>query len=282
MQKVVGSNPIIRFARNPLQTARFSRFSGRAEPYGRGLESGLVWNEPRRNRGLVRSPLSTARSPRAARRQTSGTRAWVSGARSKAGPQSRHRTSTRHPFFGPAAVRTEPRFASRSGRRGHERSCLHWRDTVAKLAAKRGGVMAQEHDLPLEAYHRAGVRDHEWESRRLQNGLLAQGRCDTLEPVRTSRTGLGRGLGKLDRAAAKYRDGEVVGFENVSTVITSDLAYTVEIESYRARVGGAAEMTPVAVRVTTVFRREDDAWKVTHRHADPITAPRPAESVIAR
>jgi ketosteroid isomerase-like protein len=65
-------------------------------------------------------------------------------------------------------------------------------------------------------------------------------------------------------------------------VITSDLAYKVEIESYRARVGGAAEMTPVAVRVTTVFRREDDAWKVTHRHADPITAPRPAESVIAR
>jgi hypothetical protein len=28
MQKVVGSNPIIRFARNPLQTARFSRFAG--------------------------------------------------------------------------------------------------------------------------------------------------------------------------------------------------------------------------------------------------------------
>ena len=37
-----------------------------------------------------------------------------------------------------------------------------------------------------------------------------------------------------------------------------------------------------AVRVTTVFRREDGAWKVTHRHADPITGPRPAKSVIAR
>ena len=85
---------------------------------------------------------------------------------------------------------------------------------------------------------------------------------------------------RLDGAAANYRDGEVVGFDNMSTVVTPDLAYTVEIESYRARVGGAAELTPVAVRVTTVFRREDGIWMVTHRHADPITAPRPPKSVI--
>ena len=75
---------------------------------------------------------------------------------------------------------------------------------------------------------------------------------------------------------------EVVGFENVSTVVTQDLAYTLEIESYRARVGGASELTPIALRVTTVFRREDGIWKVTHRHADPITGPRPGESVIQR
>lgn len=86
----------------------------------------------------------------------------------------------------------------------------------------------------------------------------------------------------MDRAAKNYRDGEVIGFENVSTVITPELAYTVEIESYRARVGRAADIAPVAVRVTTVYRREDGAWKVMHRHADPITGPRPAESVIAK
>jgi ketosteroid isomerase-like protein len=84
----------------------------------------------------------------------------------------------------------------------------------------------------------------------------------------------------LDRAAEKYRDGEVVGFENVSTVVTADLAYIVEIESYRARVGGAEEIAPVAVRVTTVFRREDGAWRVVHRHADPITTSRPPDSVV--
>jgi ketosteroid isomerase-like protein len=84
----------------------------------------------------------------------------------------------------------------------------------------------------------------------------------------------------LDGAAASYRDGQAVGVENISTVVTRDLAYTLEIESYRARVGGAEEIAPVAVRVTTVFRREDGAWKGVHRHADPITTPRPPDSVI--
>jgi ketosteroid isomerase-like protein len=84
----------------------------------------------------------------------------------------------------------------------------------------------------------------------------------------------------LDRAAENYQDGEAVGFENVSTVITPDLAYTVELESYRARVGGAEQLAPVSVRVTTGFRREDGVWKVVHRHADAITAQREPESVI--
>jgi ketosteroid isomerase-like protein len=54
-------------------------------------------------------------------------------------------------------------------------------------------------------------------------------------------------------------------------VVTPELAYTVEIERARTRVGGGAELVPVAIRVTSVFRREDGQWKVVHRHADPIT-----------
>lgn len=141
--------------------------------------------------------------------------------------------------------------------------------------------MAQQHDLPLEEYHRAGLE--------ITNGnpdvykTLYSRRDDVTlaNPFGPPARGWSDVSATLDRAATNYRDGEVVGFENVSTVVTPELAYTLEIESYRARVGGAAEMTPVAVRVTTVFRREDGAWKVMHRHADPITAPRPPESVIA-
>jgi ketosteroid isomerase-like protein len=85
----------------------------------------------------------------------------------------------------------------------------------------------------------------------------------------------------LDRASQRFRDGDVVGFENLTTVITPELAYIVEIESFRVRVDGADEMSPVAVRVTTIFRREDDAWKVVLRHADPTVAPRPPGSVFS-
>jgi ketosteroid isomerase-like protein len=54
----------------------------------------------------------------------------------------------------------------------------------------------------------------------------------------------------------------------------------VEIERGEAKIGGSEEMTPWALRVTMIFRPEDGEWKVVHRHADPITTPRPAESVI--
>jgi ketosteroid isomerase-like protein len=53
-----------------------------------------------------------------------------------------------------------------------------------------------------------------------------------------------------------------------------------EIERFETKVAGADEITPVALRVTSVLRRENGSWKLLHRHADPITAPRAGESVI--
>jgi ketosteroid isomerase-like protein len=54
----------------------------------------------------------------------------------------------------------------------------------------------------------------------------------------------------------------------------------VEVERYQAKVGGGEELALIALRVRSIFRREDGGWKIVHRHADPITTAQPAESVI--
>jgi len=61
---------------------------------------------------------------------------------------------------------------------------------------------------------------------------------------------------------------------------TTDLAYEINIERSRVKVGEAEEVAPTALRTTTIFRREDDGWRIVHRHADPIVAPRPLESIV--
>jgi ketosteroid isomerase-like protein len=140
--------------------------------------------------------------------------------------------------------------------------------------------VAQDGELPLEEYHRAGLEITNGNPE-VYKALFSRRDDVTLaNPFGPPVRGWSDVSATLDRAAENYRNGEIVGFENVSTVITPDLAYTVEIESYRARVGGREELVPVSLRVTTTFRREDGIWKVVHRHADPITAKRPPESVI--
>jgi len=83
----------------------------------------------------------------------------------------------------------------------------------------------------------------------------------------------------MERAASHYREGEPTRFERISDYATADLAYILEIERGRMKVGVADEMAPVSLRVTTIFRREDGEWRIVHRHADPITSPRPPESI---
>src|SRR5207245_6008610 len=72
-------------------------------------------------------------------------------------------------------------------------------------------------------------------------------------------------------AASRYRDGEIVGFEPVARHVTGDLACIVEVERFRAKVGGSDDLVAVSLRVTSIYRPEDGGWKVVHRHADPIT-----------
>jgi ketosteroid isomerase-like protein len=85
----------------------------------------------------------------------------------------------------------------------------------------------------------------------------------------------------LERAAATLSDGETADFELVEKYVTPELAYVVRIERQQVEIGGSEGLAPIALRVTMICRPEEDGtWKVVHRHADPITIPRPAESMI--
>jgi ketosteroid isomerase-like protein len=85
-----------------------------------------------------------------------------------------------------------------------------------------------------------------------------------------------------EHAASLRRDGEMVAIEVIAKYVTSELAYVVEIERAKAKVGGREDITPYALRATMIFRPEDGVWKVVHRHADPITTAQPAESVVQK
>jgi ketosteroid isomerase-like protein len=84
----------------------------------------------------------------------------------------------------------------------------------------------------------------------------------------------------LERGTSQMSDGEPHRFERISEYAAGDLAYVVEIERTRAKIGQSEEIAPSSLRSTTVWRREEGGWKIAHRHADPITAPRPIESIL--
>jgi ketosteroid isomerase-like protein len=84
----------------------------------------------------------------------------------------------------------------------------------------------------------------------------------------------------MDRAATNFRDGEATGFQRISEYATADLGYVIEIERFRSKIGGGDKLVPFALRVTTIFRREEGAWRIILRHADPITSPRPAAAIV--
>lgn len=74
----------------------------------------------------------------------------------------------------------------------------------------------------------------------------------------------------LDYASSRFSDGDVSPSDRLVTHVSGDLAVIHETEHWKTRVGGG-ELTPADLRVTSVYRREDGAWKLVLRHADPIS-----------
>jgi ketosteroid isomerase-like protein len=84
----------------------------------------------------------------------------------------------------------------------------------------------------------------------------------------------------IEHASSLRSDGEFVGSEIIAKCVTPELAYVVQIERAKAKVGASEDITPYALRTTMIFRPEEGEWNVVHRHADPITTPQSAKAVI--
>lgn len=84
---------------------------------------------------------------------------------------------------------------------------------------------------------------------------------------------------RLDWAAARFLEGDTMS-EMLAVGMSGDLAYTVWLDRGRVRVAGRDEFSPMALRVTHIYRREEGTWKIIHRHADPITDKTEASAIL--
>ncbi|MGI9148555.1 MAG: YybH family protein [Chloroflexota bacterium] len=84
---------------------------------------------------------------------------------------------------------------------------------------------------------------------------------------------------RYDRTASAYAGGHA-SYEALGTWVGSDLACTVGLEWHHEQyLAGRGPMT-ITYRVTHVFRREPEGWKVVLRHADPLAEFRGPELVF--
>ena len=69
-----------------------------------------------------------------------------------------------------------------------------------------------------------------------------------------------------EQAAQAFSDGQVALDDLVVVPISGDAAYTLGTEHGQAKVGDAS--IGIDWRVTNIYRREADGWKIVHHHTD--------------
>jgi ketosteroid isomerase-like protein len=91
--------------------------------------------------------------------------------------------------------------------------------------------------------------------------------------------GWGQVSQNIELAASRFRGGHLE-IETLAVGKSGDLAYTIWIERGEVQVEGRDEPGALAVRVTHIFRYEDSAWKLIHRHGDPIVEKTEAQAIL--
>ena len=77
-------------------------------------------------------------------------------------------------------------------------------------------------------------------------------------------------MSELLTAAAKTLNYTTWSAENLVAYFGDALGFTVELERLTRQIDGETE--EMSLRASSVYRREDGAWKVIHRHGDGLMA----------
>ena len=72
------------------------------------------------------------------------------------------------------------------------------------------------------------------------------------------------------KGAKSFEAGSETHFEIHQMSADEMLAFWAGIQRSTVKMRGTDKAVPMNLRVTEVFRREDGAWKLIHRHADPL------------
>jgi ketosteroid isomerase-like protein len=87
---------------------------------------------------------------------------------------------------------------------------------------------------------------------------------------------------RWDWAGSQFKGGRV-RYENISTVVTPELFYVTEIETYEDQsVANVEGKTGWSNRVTHVFRYEAGEWRLVHRHGNRLEAQFEPSAKLAR
>lgn len=132
--------------------------------------------------------------------------------------------------------------------------------------------VARDLDEFIEQYHQACVPFSRGDSAPMKELFSRADDVLLANPFGPAVLGWTAASDRLDFASSRFRDGDVTRFDEVVRYTAGDLVVLHETEYWQSRVADRDVVEPWVLRVTTTFRRENGAWRVVHRHADPIAS----------
>ena len=91
----------------------------------------------------------------------------------------------------------------------------------------------------------------------------------------------GPGLSEGQAAIASLFHDGTTELQVVNTLVCGDVVCLVMVEHNTVRFEGETESRRWVLRSTMLFRQDDDAWTLLHRHADPLIDRRDLAATLA-